>query len=295
MQRHLRKSAWIAVAAVVILSLSIGTIIAHEGRPVGDYRFVVGWLEEPAYEGGRNAASVTITKVVDNGNVGAETESSGDTHGNGDNRSEGEEGEGHHNGKDEDNDESSGHDSGGDGDQSSLMPSAPKVLASVAGQHHETTEPVEGLEGSIQVEVTHVASGASKIMDLIAVFGEPGHYVAHMIPTASGVYEFRVFGTIEGTAIDETFASRGGGGGFDDIRSSAGLHFPEELPEIREIESGVRGALQTAQEAQDAALAAQEGGGNTLAIVALIVGIAGVVVAGIAFVAIAVLPTLRRQ
>ena len=250
MQKHFRKSVWLAVASLAALSLTIGTILAHEGRPVGDYRFIVGWLEEPAYEGARNAVSVTISKVM--------------------------EGEGHH---DEDDSGSEGHEGEEDsnGGHSSLTPSVPKVLASVAGEGHEQTTPVEDLEGSIQVEVTHMATGAQRTMDLVAVFGEPGHYVAHLIPTASGVYEFRVFGSVEGTAIDETFASMGGGGGFDDIRSSAGLHFPEELPELREIESGVRGALQTAQQAQDAALAAQESGGSALAIVALIVGIVGVV------------------
>ena len=115
-----------------------------------------------------------------------------------------------------------------------------------------------------------------------------------MIPTAAGVYEFRVFGNIEGMAVDETFVSRGGGGGFDDIRTSADLQFPEQLPELREIESGVRGALDTAQQAQDAALAAQQDSGNTLAVVALIVGIVGMAIAGITFVALAVLPALRR-
>lgn len=253
MRRHFRKSVWLGVASLVILSLSAGSILAHEGRPVGDYRFVVGWLEEPAYEGLKNAASVQISKVVES--------------------------------------ESGEHDS--ESSHSSLAPAAPKVLASIAGQHAETA-PVEGLEGSIQVEVTHVPTGASRVQDLLAVFGEPGHYVAVMIPTAAGVYEFRVFGSIEGMAVNETFVSRGGGGGFDDIRSSADLQFPEQLPELREIESGVRGALNTAQQAQDAALAAQDSG-NVLSIVALIVGIVGVVIAGITFVALAVLPALRRQ
>ena len=258
MQRHFRKSAWLAAALLVTVALATGSVLSHEGRPVGDYRLVVGWLEEPSYEGARNAVSVTITKVSEEENDSMESKP---------------EGEGH---------QSHGQD-GSEG------------MGSMSGMAHDRTVPVEGLEGAIQVEVIYVASGASKTMDLIAVFGEPGHYVAHMIPTASGVYEFRVFGSIEGVAIDETFASKGGGGGFDDIRSSAGLHFPEELPELREIESGVRGALDTAQQAQDAALAAQQDSGTTLAIVALIVGIAGVVIAGIAFVAIAVLPALRRQ
>ena len=96
----------------------------------------------------------------------------------------------------------------------------------------------------------------------MAVFGEPGHYVAVMIPTASGVYEFRVFGNIEGWRWTKPLFPGAAGGGFDDIRTSADLQFPEQLPELREIESGVRGALDTAQQAQDAALAAQEDSGN---------------------------------
>ena len=251
MQRHFRKSLWLVVAALVTLSLTLGTVLAHEGRPVGDYRFVVGWLEEPAYEGARNAVSVTITKAVEEGGEGENSDSEG-------------------------GEDSSEHGEGGD--RSSQITYVPKVLPALPTQHQEETVSVDGLEGAIQAEVTHIASGASTTRELLAVFGEPGHYVAPLIPTATGVYEFRVFGTIEGTTIDKTFVSRGGGGGFDDIRSSTGLHFPEELPELREIESGLRGALLTAQEAQDTALAAQEqSGGSTLAIVALVVGIIGVI------------------
>lgn len=260
MQGHFRKSVWLAVASLVILSLIIGSVLAHEGRPVGGYRFVVGWLEEPAYEGAQNAVSVRVNKVVE----GTTGEGSGNH------------GESSESGPSDEGDKPSGHGEGSGG-HSSLTPSAPKVLASIAGQHEGETVPVEGLEGSLQVEVAHVPSGASRVQELLAVFGEPGHYVATLIPTAAGIYEFRVFGTIEGMAVDETFVSRGGGGGFDDIRSSADLQFPEQLPEIREIESGLRGALQTAQQAQDTALAAQDSGGNALAIVALIVGIVGVV------------------
>ena len=161
-----------------------------------------------------------------------------------------------------------------------------KPLASIAGQDGGVAVPVEGLEGSLQVEVTHLPSGVSRTFDLEAAWGEPGHYVAGLIPTASGVYEFRFFGTIEGTAVDETFVSQGGGGDFNDIQSSGEIQFPVQLPEIREIESGARGALSTAQEAQGAAIAAQaaadeaQGGGSTLAIVALIIGIVGVVAGG---------------
>ena len=267
MLRHFRNSLWLAAALSVALSLTIGTVLAHEGRPVGDYNFVVGWLQEPSYEGARNGVSVTVTRTTEAGHGSMEKMS----------ENEDEEAPGHRDEEDKDGMSGSEHENG-DEDSSSMS-------SAMAGMSHGQGMPVEGLEGSIQVEVTYVPTGASRTFDLLAVFGEPGHYVANLVPTASGVYGFRVFGAVEGNPIDETFASRGGGGGFDDIRPSAGLQFPEELPEIREIESGVRGALQIAQEAQDSALAAQESGGNSLAVVALIVGIVGVVfgIAGVFF------------
>ena len=172
-----------------------------------------------------------------------------------------------------------GHNGTENEDSGRLAPAvgAGKPLASLAGQAAEGgAAPVEGLADSLRVEVRHVTSGATRTLGLEEVAGDTGHYVAGLIPTAPGVYEFRVFGDIEGTAVDETFASVGGGGGFDDVRTPAELQFPVVLPEVREIESGVRGALQTAQQAQDAALAAQEGdGGSVLVIVALVAGIVG--------------------
>lgn len=152
-----------------------------------------------------------------------------------------------------------------------------KPLASPLGQDEGVAISVQGLEGSLQVEVRHVATGAARTLSLEAVAGDPGHYIAGLVPTAPGVYEFRVFGDLEGTAVDETFTSYGAGGGFDDVQTSAELQFPVVLPEVREIESGVRGAMQTAQQAQDAAMAAQDDSGNALTIVALIVGIVGAV------------------
>ncbi len=314
MQRHIRKHirtfVWLATASVVILTLTIGAVLAHEGRPVGDYSFIVGWLEEPAYEGSRNAVSIRVSKIVEGESEEGEHGTSADQHSDepestpavSPNGAESGEDEDHHSTKDSDDDHASGEDEDSDGDQMegeygdngttdgsngmvekdtsrSVVPQgAVKPLASMAGQHESQTVPVEGLEETLRVEITHVASDASKTLDLYPVTGEPGHYIASLIPTAAGVYEFRVFGTVEGTNVDETFVSMGAGGGFDDIRTSAELQFPVQLPEIREIESGVRGALQTAQQAQDAALASQEGGpGNALALVALIVGIVGAI------------------
>ena len=175
-------------------------------------------------------------------------------------------------------DEHNGH--GGHSSMAPMPSGAAKPLASISGQDEGVAVPVEGLEGNLQVEVTHVATGTSRTFDLEAAWGDPGHYVAGVIPTASGVYEFRIFGSIEGTPIDETFVSAGGGGDFDDIQSSADLQFPEQLPELREVVGAAQGARDIAQQAQDAALTAQAGGdgdgsGDALTVVALIIGIVG--------------------
>ena len=226
-----RKNILLAAFIGATLGLTIGSALAHEGREVGEYRFVVGWMDEPTYEGVRNGAELSVTRI-------GETIQTGH-----------------------------GHDSKDSGQGMSM-----------GMDGHGEEAPVEGLEKTLQVEVTHVSSKASRVMNLRSVRNEPGRYAADLIPTAPGVYEFRVFGSVEGTAIDETFISRGGGGGFDDVRSPTDLHFPERLPEVREIESAVRGALSTSEQAQDSALQAEEGASSasTLATAAIVLGVLGI-------------------
>jgi len=139
--------------------------------------------------------------------------------------------------------------------------------------HHGDSGAVQGLENTLQVEVVYVSTDASRVVSLSADADEPGRYTADLIPSAPGVYEFRVFGAIEGMLVDETFASEGGGGDFDDIQSPVALQFPEELPSAREMESAVRGAINTAEEARDAA----EEGPGVLLVLALALGLSGAV------------------
>ena len=214
------KRYWLAAAVAAVLGLAVGTVAAHEGREVGDYRVDVGWIVEPAYEGFPNGVEVRVIKVAENG------------------------GDDHH------------------GDSTAA-----------ADDHHGDSGAVKGLENTLQVEVVYVSTGASRVVRLSADADEPGRYAADLIPSAPGVYEFRVFGAIEGMLVDETFASEGGGGDFDDIQSPATLQFPEELPSAREMESAVRGAINTAEEARDAA----EEGLGVLPILALVLGASGMV------------------
>jgi hypothetical protein len=151
-----------------------------------------------------------------------------------------------------------------------------------------TQTPIEGLEHTLQVELTYVPNGTAKVLRLRTLYREPGRYTADLIPTAPGHYRFRFFGSLAETAVNETFDSRAGGGQFDDIVSSADLQFPERLPALREMQSAVRGTQQTAQQAQDAALAAQAGftSAQTFAIVGAVLGALGLA-AGVGAVVVA--------
>lgn len=74
--------------------------------------------------------------------------------------------------------------------------------------------PVSGLDGRIHVEVTHLPTGAGREMELKEVTTRRGDYVADLIPMA-GAYQIKVYGEVDGMAIDETF--RSGPGSFDDV------------------------------------------------------------------------------
>ncbi|MBM3943377.1 MAG: hypothetical protein FJ316_10745 [SAR202 cluster bacterium] len=140
----------------------------------------------------------------------------------------------------------------------------------------ETTQPIEGLEKTLQVEITHIGSNTSKTFPIRTMFRDPGHYTNDLIFTAPGQYKFRFFGDIKGTPVNETFES--GPGRFNDMQSSADLQFPQKLPETREVEEAARGAQSTAQQAQSAAQQAgsRASSANTLAILGIILGAVGI-------------------
>ena len=61
---RVQTAAIVVVATFGILTATLATpASAHEGREVGDYNLVVGFLREPAYEGQLNAVSLVVTKA----------------------------------------------------------------------------------------------------------------------------------------------------------------------------------------------------------------------------------------
>ncbi len=132
---------------------------------------------------------------------------------------------------------------------------------------------IEGLESTLKVDITHVASETTRTLELTPRADDPGHYAANIIPTSQGHYRIRLYGEIEGDAIDQTFDSHAGGGEFDDVQAASALQFPLKVASAREIEGAARGAQASAAAAQEAAANASDSAGG-----AYIIGFAGIAV-----------------
>lgn len=102
-------------------------------------------------------------------------------------------------------------------------------------------EPVEGLDESLEATVSH--GDQSRNLEL-SPGGEPGEYESVFFPTAAGPYTFRIFGEIEGQAVDEEFTS--GPDTFSEVQDVTGGQFPVQFPPtgdiVREAEAGANAA-----------------------------------------------------
>ena len=146
---------------------------------------------------------------------------------------------------------------------------------------HHDGEPVEEIDGTLQAEVTF--GEASETYDLepnfeVGEFGEVGDFRAWFIPSRPGQYTFRIFGTMEGEKIDETFVS---GKGFSDVEDTSSASFPTQDPNTGELSDKLdrENARLTAEltTAQDDASSAR-----TIALIGIAVGAIGIVLAAVA-------------
>lgn len=139
-----------AIAALVMgLVLTQKSAQAHGDVEVGDYVFVVGWINEPAYVGFPNGLDLRV-------------------------------------------------------------------------EHHETGEPVVGLEDSLTVTV--IMGDSERVLELRPQFGQEGAYTADILPTEVGEYTFLVEGEIDGEPIE--FDMTSGPDTFSSIESTDEVAFP---------------------------------------------------------------------
>jgi hypothetical protein len=89
-------------------------------------------------------------------------------------------------------------------------------------QYASDAQPVEGAEETLRAAIQF--GGESKELDLRAVWGQPGHYTADVVPTSTGAYSFQITGEIDGVDVTETFSA--GPDTFSEIESTDELNFP---------------------------------------------------------------------
>jgi hypothetical protein len=108
-------------------------------------------------------------------------------------------------------------------------------------------EPVTGAEKTLQLQIQQGMQ--TQQFPLRAVFGQPGYYVADVVPTRAGDYVWIFSGTLGGDQVNETFDSAEGK--FDAVTAASGIEFPIAAPDPDQVNA----QLQTAEASTQRALA----------------------------------------
>jgi hypothetical protein len=124
---------------------------------------------------------------------------------------------------------------------------AASIRISKAGTN--PAEPVTGLEKSLKVELRQGAQ--TKSFDLRAAFGQPGYYLADIVPTRDGDYVWTFLGAIGTDQISEKFDTADGK--FNAVQVGTDVEFPIAAPDPAQMVSELEAARTAAQAAQTTA------------------------------------------
>ena len=111
-------------------------------------------------------------------------------------------------------------------------------------------EPVAGAEKTLKVEIRQ--GSQTRTFDLRAVFGQPGYYVADIIPTRDGDYIWTFNGTIGDDKVAEKFDTADGK--FNAVEPATRLEFPLAAPDPVQVTTDIQSARTAAESAQTLAL-----------------------------------------
>jgi hypothetical protein len=142
-----------------------------------------------------------------------------------------------------------------------------------------TSCPVYGLDQSLQVQV--ITGGQSQTLtfspnlsnDVPPLFY--GEYTADIEPTVAGSYSFRIFGTVQGTPVNETFTC--GPDTFECVNPPSTVQFPQQIPSGHDMQIGLSN-----MQSQVAQMQSNIQTAYAIAVVGVVVGIIGIVLAGVA-------------
>src|SRR4030095_14285083 len=127
------------------------------------------------------------------------------------------------------------------------MKNAASIRISQAGSNPAV--PIMGAEKALKVQIRQGAT--TKEFPLRAVFGQQGYYVADIVPTREGDYQWTFVGAINEDQVNEKFDTADGK--FNGIESSAALQFPVPLPDPAQATAAVSAAQSDAQSARNLA------------------------------------------
>jgi hypothetical protein len=107
-------------------------------------------------------------------------------------------------------------------------------------------EPVTGVEKTLKVDLRQGAQTGT--FDLRAVFGQPGYYVADVIPTREGDYVWTFNGAVGDDKVAEKFDTADGQ--FNAVERATRLEFPIAAPDAAQVSTDVQSARAAAESAQ---------------------------------------------
>jgi hypothetical protein len=125
---------------------------------------------------------------------------------------------------------------------------AASIRISKAGTN--PAEPVAGVEKTLKVDIRQGAQ--TRTFDLRAVFGQPGYYVADIIPTRDGDYVWTFNGAIGDDKVAEKFDTADGK--FNAVERTTRLEFPIAAPDPAQVTTDIQSARSAAESAQTMAL-----------------------------------------
>jgi hypothetical protein len=116
------------------------------------------------------------------------------------------------------------------------------------------TSPAEAVTGAEKTLKIQVRQGATtREFPLRAVFGQQGYYVADIIPTRTGDYQFAFVGQIGDDQVNEKFDSADGK--FDGIKPTTDMQFPVAQPDPAQATAAAQSAQAEAQSARTLGMA----------------------------------------
>jgi hypothetical protein len=111
--------------------------------------------------------------------------------------------------------------------------------------------PVEGAEKTLKVQIRQGAT--TREFPLRAVFGQKGYYVADILPTRDGDYQWIFTGAINADPVNDTFDTADGK--FNKVEPTTGLQFPLVLPDPAQSAAVAQATQADVQNARMAAYA----------------------------------------